>query len=698
MHCRARLLVSAGAFAVACATALRCVTPLSADDKEAAVTTPTSAVEIGDLRWQPRWISEMGCLRPALEHLGREVSWPWLYGGTGYAFLLNIHEELCPSGWHVAEFPIGELGRNLGIQIASFTPGGHEFPADEDLPRRQKEVWEATRQAIDRGQPCYGYNLEIGDYYVVYGYDDVGYHYSGPRCEAGKGPLPWQDYGPKSDVSGLLCMGSVAVATTANEAKTVRGALAFAVAHARTPGQPDDVYRAGLAGYDQWIRALKAGRASTWGAAYNAACYLECREAAVGFLKESKGRLGGEYASSFDEAIRHYEAVVASLREVAEAFPTEGSSPEHLKDQARVERATAALKAAQTAEAQGVEALGRIVAALDGAAAPVPEALDSPALKGRRLADVGHADGVWGAGLPTAIVRALREHGEEIDYCDLAAGSGWAFSFSYDYGNWHTAGLHFGLFDWLPRQLGYEFEAVSGSDLDATWEFITGHLDRGTPVVTTLGDGGLVHAYRVENGKRQFLFDGEPMNGWLDFGESGIPSRWDQWGVLTRVAQPRPRGEVLPEALARAVQQARPHEQDGVPRGMAALQSYLADVENAEKSFDEITEWFCWATFERLTARGCAAQWLRHAAATFEGEARGSLLAAADSYQRAFEKYVEYDRLVHEGEGSGLSIVQRLRTPEKIARLSSVLRQGIEAEEAATASLQQAVAAIEGVR
>ena len=341
------------------------------------MTAPTT--EVAGLRWEPRWISEMGCLRPCLRQLGREISWPWLYGGTGYAFLLNIHAGLCPSGWHVyEELPIGELGRNLGIQVTTFTPGGHEFPDDADMPRRQQEVWEATRAALDRGQPCYGYNLEIGDYYVVYGYDDVGYYYSGAMCDEGKGPLPWQDYGPKGDVSGLLCMGSVALTPAADDAKTVREALSFAVEHARAEGGPDDLYRAGLAGYDQWIRALKSGQAEPWGAAYNAACYLECREAAVGFLGESKERLGDEHAGLFDQAVQHYQVVVTSLREVVAAFPTKDSSPEHLEDQSRVRRATEALEAAKTAEAEGIEVLERLVTALGGVATGATEGVGRP--------------------------------------------------------------------------------------------------------------------------------------------------------------------------------------------------------------------------------------------------------------------------------------------------------------------------------
>jgi len=323
-------------------------------------STPTK--EIDGLRWKGRWMSNMGCLQPCLEHLGRDVSWPWLYGASGWAFLLNIHEELCPSGWHCADFPLGSLGENAGAGVDWFTVGPHEFPSDEERPPRQKDVWEKTRAALDEGRPCIGYDLEIGDYYVVYGYDDVGYYYSGPRCDAGKGPLPVRDLGVTGQV-GLICMGAVGLAEPPDEATAVREALKFAVEHARKKPKPDDVYHAGLAGYDQWIGALQAGHVNGWGPCYNAACYLECRRHAVEFLTEAKERLGGDLGPLFDEAIGHYKAVVGSLEKLTEAFPTQAGH-EHEPDEAAVKKAISALRAAKGAETRGVEALEKLLLAL----------------------------------------------------------------------------------------------------------------------------------------------------------------------------------------------------------------------------------------------------------------------------------------------------------------------------------------------
>ncbi len=239
--------------------------------------------EIEGLRWHPRWISHLGCIKGCLDHLGIEVSMPWLYGATGYAFLLNIHDELCPSGWHVVGFPFFDLGENVGFTV-EFLAGFHEDLGKN--PELQKQVWDGTRKAIDAGLPCYGYDLEVGDYYVVYGYDDTGYYYSGPRCDGGKGPLPWQDLGVTGQV-GILLMNVVKSGEPTSDRKAVKDALEFAVRHARIDAQSGQRYAGGLAGYDWWIRALETEKAAGFGMAYNSQCYAECRRNAVDFLKEA---------------------------------------------------------------------------------------------------------------------------------------------------------------------------------------------------------------------------------------------------------------------------------------------------------------------------------------------------------------------------------------------------------------------------
>ena len=50
--------------------------------------------KIENLRWQPKWISHLGCVKGCLDHLGVGVSDAWLFGATGHAFVINIHPEI----------------------------------------------------------------------------------------------------------------------------------------------------------------------------------------------------------------------------------------------------------------------------------------------------------------------------------------------------------------------------------------------------------------------------------------------------------------------------------------------------------------------------------------------------------------------------------------------------------------------------
>ena len=42
------------------------------------------------LRWKAHNVTHLGCIKGCLNHLGIEVSDPWLYGATGLAFIINI--------------------------------------------------------------------------------------------------------------------------------------------------------------------------------------------------------------------------------------------------------------------------------------------------------------------------------------------------------------------------------------------------------------------------------------------------------------------------------------------------------------------------------------------------------------------------------------------------------------------------------
>jgi hypothetical protein len=269
------------------------------------------ATKLEGLDWKPMWVTHLGCLKGCLDYLKIDVSDAWLFGGTGHAFIIT---------------------------------------------------WELVKLAINAGFPCYGWELAIPEYYVVYGYDQNRYYFKGIGADHAK-PRLWMELGD-SDI-GCLEMNAVKPLECADDATIVKDALGFALEFAQSPDKwVMDKYKAGLAGFDLWIDALKAGAAHELGMPYNAAVWHECRHLAVEFLKEARGRLDDKLGSIFDEAISHYEVIRDNLKKVVEQFPFEGRKPEHVKDSARCNKAIDALEVARDGEEAGLKSLQKIVDAL----------------------------------------------------------------------------------------------------------------------------------------------------------------------------------------------------------------------------------------------------------------------------------------------------------------------------------------------
>ena len=145
---------------------------------------------LDNLRWVPRWVSHLGCVKGCLDYLNMDVSDAWLFGATGHAFVINVHGVLCPSGptaWNTEM--LTQLGKNVGYESDMV----FATKTADDFAEKQRLAWERVKGAIDAGVPCYGWELEIPEYYVIQGYDNEGYYFSGPGCDEGKGPKPWQE-------------------------------------------------------------------------------------------------------------------------------------------------------------------------------------------------------------------------------------------------------------------------------------------------------------------------------------------------------------------------------------------------------------------------------------------------------------------------------------------------------------------------
>jgi hypothetical protein len=302
-----------------------------------------------------------------------------------------------------------------------------------------------------------------------------------------------------------------------------------------------------------------------------------------------------------------------------------------------------------------------------------------------------------GAGVPMGIVAALNHAGAEMDFMDFTAATGWAFSFGYKYDDISPAFMAVRgnprddgpteVFGFLPTRLGYGYAMARTGNVEELWPFVVKHVDAGTPIMSEHMDGGLITAYRQQDGKRQIFFDGTaPGAGWLDADKLQPYAVY----VLVREREPEPPEQVLAAALGRAAQKGSEHAWHGVPQGMSALKAYRADVADAGKDFAKCGEWFCWAAFERLMARKCAAVWLASVVPKFKGKPSKCLKEAASHYGRAWRRYEEYRAAAGAGEPTVQSLQQRARTPERIAAILPILDRAINEEAAGLRQLESA--------
>ena len=319
--------------------------------------------KLDNLFFKPYFVSHLGCLDGCFEYYGIEISKPWLYGTTGHGFILNIAEDICPSGptaWNTAM--IFQQTRKLGAEISGILA----WKNDTDFSQKQEDAWNHIKKAINNNQPCYGWQIgEIPDFDIIYGYDDVGYYYRGYRSEEGSGPRPWKEVGTTG--VPLLEMYRVNRIRPVDDKITIKNAFQLVLEHSKNPKEwiQYPKYKSGLEGYNQWVNAIAAGNAVSFGNAYNAALWAECRIMAVEFLKEAQERLGSQYNLLFEKAISYYDAVARNLTKLTEMYPFTPQLPmEPIGLNDRTQTCIDILKGSKEAEIKGLQTLSELVEVL----------------------------------------------------------------------------------------------------------------------------------------------------------------------------------------------------------------------------------------------------------------------------------------------------------------------------------------------
>lgn len=277
-----------------------------------------------------------GVLRGVLQHYGLGVSDAFCFGASGHAFVINIHEALCPSGpycWNHG--PFHRLVANLGVEVVD-----HGFFHAGSSPRQRRQVEQSLVAELDRGVPCSLLNMENQ---LITGYDDTGLLTAQP--------WPGHDFPPRHLTFGTWeeLGGQVHInfyswhrREPAPEADAVAASLDYAVDLACNPAAHTCApYATGLAAYPQWVAAVRAGHGAEHGNWWNGTVWSECRAMAALYLEEVGQRHPGALPLA-GQLAEGYRSVADHLRQASDKALEVGSKVEHLEAAAARERALVA--------------------------------------------------------------------------------------------------------------------------------------------------------------------------------------------------------------------------------------------------------------------------------------------------------------------------------------------------------------------
>jgi hypothetical protein len=271
-------------------------------------------VKFENLRQPPFETSLMGVLRGVCDHYGIEVSDAGLYGASGHAFLVNVHEAICPSGpycWNPESFRA--LLANLGIQVVDLG-----FFHAESTPAERADVERRLRAHMEDGQPCSVCNM---DHQLIGGFDYDGLHLIRPWPGLAEEITParltfrtWSEFGSQLHASFFTYVP----VDPKDGATMVRDALRFAVDVHRAPA-PFELpkYGVGPRAWDNWLAALPE-HGATHGNWWNATVWGECRARAGEWFAELAAAQDGEVARTARELSAAYADIAGLLEQVAD--------------------------------------------------------------------------------------------------------------------------------------------------------------------------------------------------------------------------------------------------------------------------------------------------------------------------------------------------------------------------------------------
>ncbi len=284
-----------------------------------------------DIAQAPFNTSLMGVIRGVADYMDIDLSTAALYGRSGHAFMMNVHEAICPSGpycWNIDSF-IALLG-NCGIVMKK-----HGFFSAESTLEERNSLENIIKLELQSGKPCCVVNM---DYQLITGYDDAGFLCTQPwKMDYPPAHLSfgsWEEW--KNEIHA--CFFSFEKGEALNPVDSISQSLKFVLdleenpsAHTMSP------YTCGLTAYDVWAGGVKNGYGAEHGNWWNGTVWSECRKQGALFF----GEIALEYPSFAQTVLKLqklYDRTSDLLLEVSDKELADTTKIEKLSEAKQLEK------------------------------------------------------------------------------------------------------------------------------------------------------------------------------------------------------------------------------------------------------------------------------------------------------------------------------------------------------------------------
>ena len=266
------------------------------------------------IKQPPLNTSLMGVIRGVMNYHSIEMSDAMAYGGSGHAFIMNIHDIVCPSSPYCWKYDgFFSLLQNLGLRMTDLG-----FFSKDNTREDRKKVEDAVRQHLNAKEPCALQNM---DNQIIYGYDEERLLLTQPWgdcCEVTPATLTfqtWDEFGDEIHANFF----SFQKVQPVDNLDIITQSLQYALDLFKNPKKYTfEKYTIGIGAYDIWTKALDQGNAHDHGNWWNATVWSECRSMAAQYFEEIAANYEGVISEKARELTGQYKDIADLLKQISD--------------------------------------------------------------------------------------------------------------------------------------------------------------------------------------------------------------------------------------------------------------------------------------------------------------------------------------------------------------------------------------------